>query len=46
MKKVEQIYLHHTTDPLLRQEHLGNTYLEMARVLNKSKENENIEMAI
>ena len=28
----------------MRQEHLGNTYLEMARILNKSKEN--LEAAI
>ena len=38
LKKVEQIYLQHSNDPLLQSEHIGNTYLEMARVLNKSKD--------
>ena len=30
----------------MQQEQLGNTYLEMARVLNKSKEDENLEEGI
>ena len=46
LKKVEQIYLQHTNDETMQQEQLGNTYLEMARVLNKSKEDENLEEAI
>jgi tetratricopeptide (TPR) repeat protein len=46
MKKVEQIYMQHSADPLVRQEHLGNTYLEMARILNKNKDNDSLEAAI
>ena len=46
LKKVESIYLQHTNDELMQQEQLGNTYLEMARVLNKTKDDENLEEAI
>jgi len=40
---VEAIYQQHSQDPLLQQEQLGNTYLEMARVFFKAKD---LEQAI
>jgi len=43
---VEDIYLQSEDDPLLQQEHLGNTYLEMARVLSKAKESDSLDQAI
>lgn len=39
LSKVEQIYLQHSHDPMQQQEQLGNTYLEIAKIHSKNKEN-------
>ena len=46
LKKVEQIYMSHSHDALLQHEHLGNTYIEMAKVLGKVKEEDKLDEAI
>mmetsp|Transcript_2662 Transcript_2662/g.4475 ORF Transcript_2662/g.4475 Transcript_2662/m.4475 type:complete len:202 (+) Transcript_2662:566-1171(+) len=43
LRNVQAIYQQHSSDPQLQAEQLGNTFLEMAKVYNRSKD---VEMAI